>query len=68
VAALPRGLAGGTAAPEYKQDEFIDLKDSPAPDLSCNWHYYDIGQRESWQEAKASAVAPLEAPAGKATA
>ncbi len=24
------------------------------------WHYYDFGQRESWQEAKASAVAPLE--------
>jgi radical SAM superfamily enzyme YgiQ (UPF0313 family) len=41
-----RDWAAGRAKPVYRQDEFIDMKDSPAPDLSYidakNHHYFSV--------------------------
>lgn len=41
-----RDWAANKAKPVYQQDEFIDMKDSPAPDLSYikakNYHYFSV--------------------------
>jgi len=41
-----RDWAANTAKPVYRQDGFIDMKDSPAPDLSYikakNYHYFSV--------------------------